>query len=79
MTRTIISLSLEDKRWLHSVAKTEHVSMAEVIRRAIAKYRNTRQSVKSPSVEQVMKEAFGIWKKGDGLAYTNKLRDEWER
>jgi hypothetical protein len=81
MPRTVISLSLEDKRWLDSVAKSERIPMTEIVRRAITKYRKTRQTVtvKITAFDQMLNETFGIWKKGDAVAYTRKLREEWDR
>lgn len=79
MLRTVISLSLEDKHWLDSMAKLEHVPMTEIVRRAILKYRKARQPVKATAFDQALNESFGIWKKGDAIAHVRKLREEWDR
>ncbi len=39
MVRTVISLDPEDKRWLDQKARAEQVPTAEVVRRALRRYR----------------------------------------
>ena len=78
MTRTIISLSEEEKQWLVSYSRTNRVSSAEVIRRAI---RDLRLKTLPRSLKTVLKETAGAWTsiKGDSRAYVEALRKEWER
>jgi hypothetical protein len=73
-TRTIITLSDDEKRWLTSFSKARRISVAEALRRGIACLKNSEglNSYRA-SVEQTR----GIWKKGDGLEYQQELRSEW--
>jgi hypothetical protein len=74
-TRTIITLSDEEKRWLTAFSKARRISIAETLRRGIACLRNSDGlNAYRSSVEQTR----GIWKKGDGLEYQSRLRSEWE-
>lgn len=73
-TRTIITLSMEEKSWLEKHSRATGISMAETIRKGIARL----MEQESPSVyQEVLKSTSGIWKKGDGLKYQDKLRKEW--
>jgi len=74
-TRTIVTLSEDEKRWLMSFSKAHRVSMAEAIRRGIA---YLRSSEGTGSYKKSVQQTRGIWKKGDGLQYQQKLRSEWE-
>ncbi len=77
MIRTVISLDPEDKKWLEERARAEHVSMAELIRRAIAHYRD-HTPPDAATLSRLLEETAGIWKEGDGLAYQRRIREEWE-
>ncbi len=76
MPRTVISLSDEDKAWLDRMADREHVSMTELVRRAVRVLRD-RMNAKEPSFEDLLERTRGTWKHGDGLAWQRRLRDEW--
>lgn len=73
MRRTLVGLpdkALED---LDALSDIQHVSRAELIRRAVALYlEKIRPADKAD-------EAFALWetKKIDGLAYQTRLREEW--
>ena len=79
MPRTIISLTQEDKEWLAQRARAEHVPVTELVRRAIRLYRQRSPEVGAPSFEELTERTAGIWEAGDGLAYQERLRAEWER
>ena len=79
MPRTIISLTQEDKEWLAQRARAEHVPVTELVRRAIRLYRQRSPEVGGPSFEELTERTAGIWEAGDGLAYQERLRAEWER
>lgn len=73
--RTIIDLPTEQLNSLSVLCEQEHLSRAEVIRRAIALYVEERLT---PNLG----EAFGLWRKRkkhvvDGLIYQQRLRNEW--
>jgi hypothetical protein len=72
--RTIITISDEDKSWLESYSKVTGISMAEAIRRGIAQLREREER---DIYQKLVQETRGIWKKGDGLAYQEKMRSEW--
>ncbi len=79
MIRTLISLDDEDKTWLDRKAKEQGVTMAQLVRSAVKRYREQRDAMSAePSLEQLLQRTAGSWKEGDGLAYQQSIRDEWE-
>ena len=72
--RTIITISDEDKSWLESYSKTYGISMAETIRKGIARLRDEKGKA---TYQRLVRETRGIWKREDGLQYQEKLRSEW--
>jgi hypothetical protein len=77
MIRTIISLDPEDKLWLDRKAEEENVTMTEIVRQAVRRYRGECE-VAAPSLDRLLAETSGLWRKEDGLDYQNRLRQEWE-
>ena len=73
MIRTIISLTAEDKSWLERKAATAGVPMTQVVREAI---RRLRQQEDLP-FETLLEQTAGLWRKGDGLNYQRRVREEW--
>ena len=71
--RTLIDIPEEDLVLLRQISKAEGVSRAELVRRAIS-------ASLAPRRRAPLTEAFGIWKDSpvDGLAYQERLREEWE-
>lgn len=78
MTRTIISLPEDEKKWLDAYGRRHRISSAEVIRRAI---RDFRQKKPEKSLAAVLRETAGAWTsiKGDSHDYVDAMRKEWER
>jgi hypothetical protein len=78
MTRTIISLPEDEKKWLESYGKRHRISGAEVIRRAISEFRRNKPE---KSLAVVLRETAGTWTsvKGDSRAYVEAMRKEWKR
>lgn len=78
MTRTIVSIPDDEKKWLESQSRRLRVSSAEIIRRAIREYR-LKESKKS--LAGVLRETAGTWTsvKGDARDHVDALRKEWER
>ena len=72
--RTIITMSENDRNWLESYSKTSGISMAEAIRRGIARLREQEQE---DLFQAILEETKGIWSREDGLEYQEKLRSEW--
>ena len=73
MTRTIISLDPQDKKWLSHKAQRDGVPMTQLVREAIRRMRQQEEVV----FEDLLKQTSGLWRKGDGLAYQRRLRKEW--
>jgi hypothetical protein len=73
MTRTIISLTEQDKAWLERRAAAEGVPMTEVVREAIRRLRQQEEL----SFEELLGRTSGLRRKGDGLAYQRRVRKEW--
>ena len=78
MIRTIIGLDQESKEWLDRQARQEKVSTAEIIRKAVRKYRDDKKREALPLTD-LLKQTSGIWKGGDGLSYQRRLRKEWQK
>lgn len=78
MTRTIISLPEEEKKWLESYGRRHKISSAEVVRRAIGEFRR-KKSDKNLNV--VLRETAGAWTSitGDSRDHIDALRREWDR
>ena len=75
MVRTIISLDEPDKKWLDNKAAKLGLSRAEIVRRLVIRMRHEEES----SYGKLLNETSGIWSEGDGLAYQDRMRDEWTR
>lgn len=78
MPRTIISLRDDDKRWLDREARARHVSMTSLVSEAVSLYRAREESARRPDLDTALKESCGVWRQGDGLAWQERLRDEWD-
>jgi hypothetical protein len=77
MIRTLISLDPDDKRWLDQKSAEENVTMTELVRRAVRRYREECEAG-APPLDRLLEETSGLWKQGDGLEYQRRLREEWE-
>lgn len=78
MIRTLISLEDEEKRWLDRRAKEEGVTMTEIVRKAVKRYRQECEA-QGPSYRQLLEQTAGLLSGGeDGLAVQERLRSEWE-
>ena len=78
MTRTIITLSDEDKKWLEHYSHVSHQSIAKTIRVAITFYRTQQKtSVK----KDALSKTAGLWRarRKDALDHVEDLRREWDR
>ena len=74
--RTIITLPEEDKVWLEGYGKAHDISVSEAIRQSIKKLK-ANKSGETYSI--MVRKTRGLWKRGDGLKYQNRLRAEWEQ
>lgn len=70
--RILVDIPTEDLEQLNAVVKTQAISRAEFVRRAIA-------SSLAPYQQAQNQEAFGLWLKRpvDGLEYQERMREEW--
>lgn len=71
--RTIVDLPEEQIKALAEMGRIHKMSRAELLRRAVAEY------LRSHAADEA-EEAFGIWKNRgeEGLAYQERLREEWD-
>lgn len=71
--RTVIDLPDDLRLELDRVRQEDDISRAELIRRALTAYLRQR-------ARKELEAVFGLWKSRDdeGLAYQDRLRDEWE-
>jgi len=76
MVRTVISLDDNDKQWLDREAARQGVPMTRLIRRAVRLLRQQGRTA-GASTDELLDRTRGLWKRGDGLRYQNRLRDEW--
>lgn len=73
MTRTVVALDNDIKKWIDAKAARDGVPMTELVRRALQQYREHEEQ----SVERLLSATSGTWTAGDGLEYQQNLRDEW--
>lgn len=78
MKRTLVDLEEKDLTELDLLAANWRTSRASVLREAVAEYLVKRERV--PAAPPKPLEGFGALKGrlGDGLAYQNNLRSDWE-
>ena len=76
MVRTLIGLPEADKEWLDQRAMELGVSMAELVRRAVSRFRE-EASTPDPGLLADLSETSGVWTEGDGLAWQERMRGEW--
>ncbi|MBU1189894.1 MAG: ribbon-helix-helix domain-containing protein [Gammaproteobacteria bacterium] len=79
MPRTLINLDPEDKQWLDAESRARGVSMARLVREAVHEYRVREQAADRPTLQRALNDTAGIWRQGDGLAWQQRLREEWDR
>ena len=73
-TRTTVTLSEQEKHWLERYSRITGISIAEAIRRGV---RGLMERERSRAYRVVLQSTRGIWIKGDGLQYQERLRAEW--
>lgn len=73
--RTIVDIPDEQIKALATICRSEQVSRAELVRRALDAYLKSRKSQEPEAASK----AFGLFKQRpvDGLKLQRKLRDEW--
>lgn len=78
MAKTLVNLDPEDKNWLDQEARRRRVPMTELVRLAVRGFRLREEISAEPSLEQALAQTAGIWRRGDGLAWQLRQREEWE-
>lgn len=73
--RTIITISEQDKRWLATYSELHGISQAEAVRKGIS---CLKAAEGRSDFQMLVRNTAGLWKRGDGLSYQEKLRSEWE-
>jgi hypothetical protein len=53
--------------------------MTELVRQAVRAFRVREESLSHPTMHTALEQTAGIWRRGDGLAYQQHVRDEWDR
>ncbi|MBK7773631.1 MAG: CopG family transcriptional regulator [Sandaracinaceae bacterium] len=76
MKRTVISLEERDKAWLDATAARDGTPATELVRRAVRLLRD-REPLDRQPFDEILRKTRGSWRRGDGLAYQQNLRDEW--
>ena len=77
MPRTIINLTGDDKRWLDQQARQRRVSMTSLVAEAVSEYRVRQEATDRPDLQTTLKDTTGLWRRGDGLDWQQRMRDEW--
>jgi len=73
MTRLLVSLEENDRRWLERKAQETGLPMSEIVRQAI---RQAQENAQKP-MKDLLASTKGLWHKGDGLRYQRRLRKDW--
>ena len=76
MKRTLISLEADEKVWLDATAAREGKPAAELVRRAL-KLLKAQTPPSAQTFKDLLNRTRGLWRQGDGLAYQDRLRNEW--
>lgn len=78
MPKTLVNLDPDDKAWLDQEARRRKLPMTELVRQAVHSYRQREQSLARPALDEVLARTAGLWRQGDGLAWQQRLRGEWD-
>ena len=80
MTRTIVSLTEEDQRWLNEYSHDQRCPKARIIREALGEYRRRKQ-LAGLSYKEIIQKTAGIGKGrfGNAVKYVRQLRAELEK
>jgi hypothetical protein len=73
MTRTVVAMDPDIKRWLDDQALKEGVPMTELVRQGVELLRKQKEK----ELDTILQSCKGIWTEGDGLEYERKVRAEW--
>jgi Arc/MetJ-type ribon-helix-helix transcriptional regulator len=74
MPRSPISFDVKDQEWLKKKSEETGKSMSHIVRVAV----RLLQENEDKSFEDILNRTSGVWKNGDGLAYQQRMREEWD-
>ena len=77
MPKTLVNLDESDKAWLDREARKRRIPMTELVRQAVRSFRSREQARAQPSLDAALDATCGLWREGDGLAWQQRMRDEW--
>lgn len=78
MPKTLINLDADDKAWLDREARRRKLPRTELVRQAVRDFRLREQSRGRPALAEALTRTSGLWRRGDGLRWQQRLRDEWQ-
>ena len=78
MPKTLVNLDESDKAWLDREAHKRRVPMTELVRQAVRSFRSREQARTQPTLGAALDATRGLWREGDGLAWQQRMRDEWD-
>lgn len=78
MTRTLVNIDDDDKRWLDLEARSRGVPMTRLVGEAVHEYRVRQEAADRPGMDRVLADTRGLWRQGDGLEWQQRLRGEWD-
>ena len=73
--RITFSISEEDKDWLDAYIKLRQISLSEAVRQGIYLLKKDQRQ---NTYQRLVESTCGLWEKGDGLSFQEKMRGEWE-
>lgn len=75
----LIKIDPDDKAWLDHEARSRQVPSNEVLREAIRAHRLALSRPHASRLNDALVRTAGIWSRGDGLAWQDRLREGWQR
>lgn len=78
MIRTVISIEPDEKIWLEHQAKSNNVTMAEMIRRAIRNYHEYLLKQGQVDIITLLQDTHGMGFEEEGLQYQERIRSQWD-
>jgi hypothetical protein len=75
-SRTIITISEQEKKWLAAYSGLHGVSLAEAVRRGIA---CLKAAEGDEAYRKIVLGSRGVWNRGDALRYQEEIRSEWDK
>lgn len=77
MSHEKIELPTSELAWLAQRAQVEDISINELVCRALRHYRAGIEPGADLDLPALLESTCGLWRRGDGLSWQRRLRDEW--